>query len=79
MAFLPSDSVAYQLFIQTENPSLPTTLKESGYRTLAMHPYGEKGWNRDQDYPLLGFDEMFFLNDFKHQAKIRKYVMTDTI
>ena len=74
MAFLPSDSVAYQQFIQTENPSLPTTLKESGYRTIAMHPYGEKGWNRDQVYPLLGFDEMFFLNDFKHQAKIRKYI-----
>ena len=74
MAFLPSDSVAYQQFIQTENPSLPSTLKESGYRTIAMHPYGEKGWNRDLVYPLLGFDEMFFLKDFKHQAKIRKYV-----
>ena len=74
MAFLPNGSVAYQQFIHRNHPGLPTVLKEAGYQTIAMHPFGRDGWNRDQVYPQLGFDEMLFFNDFEHRDYIRQYV-----
>ena len=74
MAFLPHGSVAYQQFIQTRHPGLPETLKAEGYRTIAMHPYGEAGWNRNKVYPLMGFEEMVFIDDFEYRSYIRQYI-----
>lgn len=74
MAFLPSGSVPYQQYISEELPSLASSLKAEGYRTIAMHPYHASGWKRDEVYPLLGFDEAYFKPDFKNPKIIRKYI-----
>ncbi len=74
MAFLPSGSVSYQQYISEELPSLASSLKAEGYRTVAMHPYHASGWKRNEVYPLLGFDEAYFKPDFKNPEIIRKYV-----
>jgi phosphoglycerol transferase MdoB-like AlkP superfamily enzyme len=74
MAFLPQGSVAYQQYLKKEMPSLASHLKELGYETIATHPYNSTGWNRNTAYPLLGFDEMYFIKDYKSPEKIRKYV-----
>jgi phosphoglycerol transferase MdoB-like AlkP superfamily enzyme len=74
MAFLPQGSVAYQQYLKKEMPSLASHLKELGYTTIATHPYNSTGWNRNTVYPLLGFDEMYFIKDYKSPEKIRKYV-----
>ncbi len=74
MAFLPQGSVAYQQYLKREIPSLASHLKALGYQTIATHPYNSTGWDRNKVYPLLGFDEMYFIKDYKKPERIRKYV-----
>ncbi|MDE6219850.1 MAG: LTA synthase family protein [Lachnospiraceae bacterium] len=74
MAFLPQGSVAYQQYLKRETPSLASHLKDLGYETIAMHPYNSTGWDRNKVYPLLGFDKMYFIRDYKNPERIRKYV-----
>lgn len=80
MAWLPSGSVAYQQYLTEENAySIVGTLKGQGYTCVAMHPYYDTGWSRDAVYPLLGFDEMYFLDDFDQSNLMRKYVSDEVM
>lgn len=54
MAFLPSGSSAYMLYVKDEQPSLAKLLAAQGYSVRAQHPYYARGWNRTTVYPLLG-------------------------
>ena len=63
MAFLPTGSSPYQQYITENMDSLSWQLHKLGYRTLAFHPGEPRSWNRNQVYPLLGFDEMKFRQD----------------
>lgn len=74
MAFLPQGSIPYQQYIKAELPSLASYLQTFGYRTVAMHPYHASGWDRDEVYPRLGFEECYFLPDYQDPEIIRKYV-----
>lgn len=74
MAFLPQGSVPYQQYLKTKQDSLASHLNSLGYRTIAMHPYNSTGWDRNKVYPLLGFDEQYFIRDYSNPEKIRKYV-----
>ena len=78
MDFLPVGSIAYQQYIKGEHASLASQLKELGYNTYGMHPYGASGWNRDKVYPWLGFDTSYFLPDFTGRTYIRNYVSDKT-
>ena len=48
-------------------------MKAEGYETVAMHPYGKSGWNREKIYPLLGFDEFIGLEDMTGIENYRAY------
>lgn len=75
MAFLPPGSVAYQQYLVEENAySILDVMKRESYTCVAMHPYYETGWSRDKVYPMLGFDETYFLEDFDQSRPMRKYV-----
>lgn len=75
MGFLPAGSVPYQQYVEEENAySLVDTLKKQGYTCVAMHPYYSTGWSRDTVYPMFGFDEMHFLEEFDQSNLMRKYV-----
>ena len=74
MAFLPEGSIPYQQYIDTERASLASWLKDLGYSTLAVHPYYASGWDREQVYPLIGFDDTVFIDKFSNAVKVRKYV-----
>lgn len=74
MAFLPVGSIPYQQYIKQEIPSLVNVLSDQGYRTVAMHPYYASGWNREEVYDYLGFDEKYFLDDFQGAQRFRQYV-----
>ena len=74
MAFLPSGSVVYQQYISDEPTSLVSDMKNKGYTCVAMHPYYETGWSRNSVYPDMGFDEMYFLDDFDQTQLLREYV-----
>ncbi len=64
MAFLPVTAVPYNQFFEHETDSLATSLKALGYETTAVHPYHGIEWNRDENYPLMGFDRFVTGEDF---------------
>ena len=78
MAFLPVGSIPYQQYIKSTTPSLASYLKSIGYATYAQHPYYGSGWNRDTVYPLLGFDNLTFMQDYSNQRFVRKYISDET-
>lgn len=73
MAYLPSGSIPYQQYIKETTPSLASQLKNQGYATYAMHPYGASGWNRNTVYPYFGFDTCYFKQDFNNAEILRQY------
>ncbi len=79
MAFLPSGSVVYQQYISDTPASLVSTLKNEGYTCVAMHPYYETGWSRNSVYPNIGYDEMYFINDFDQSNVIRDYISDEEL
>lgn len=74
MAYLPSGSVAYQQYVSEGAYSLVGTLKSRGYQCIAMHPYYSTGWSRNKIYPLLGFEESYFIDDFNQNNIVREYI-----
>lgn len=74
MAYLPTGSIPYQQYINSDQLSIVTQLKSFGYNATAMHPYPGSGWERSEVYPRLGFDDMYFYSDFKGAERIRSYV-----
>ena len=74
MAYLPSGSVAYQQYVSEGAYSLVGTLKNQGYQCIAMHPYYSTGWSRNKIYPLLGFEESYFMADFNQNHIVREYI-----
>ena len=74
LAFLPSSTVAFQLYLYDGCPSLVSQAKDLGYHTIAFHPYLSSGWNRTSVYPWLGFDEVHFQEDVQDPQYIRNYV-----
>ncbi len=72
--FLPEGSSAYKTYIKDPTYSMVSELKSQGYDCVAMHPYLSSGWNRTNVYPLLGFDEMLFLEDFPQKDLVRNFV-----
>ncbi len=74
MAFMPAGSVPYQQFLKGKTPSLASHLKKLGYRTAALHPYYANGWNRNQVYPDMGFENTYFKDDFSGASTLRGYI-----
>ena len=73
-----SDVYKRQQYIKSTTPSLASYLKSIGYATYAQHPYYGSGWNRDTVYPLLGFDNLSFMQDYSNQRFVRKYISDET-
>lgn len=74
MAWAPFGTIAYQNDVKEGDYSLVTTLKQLGYSCTAMHPYKANGWKRPIVYDYLGFDEMFFEEDFPQENLVREFV-----
>ena len=78
MAFLPDNSVPYQLFLRNEVPGLTYTLKDQGYSpALALHPYFKTGYSRYKVYPLMGFDYFYTSDNFSVFTDTVNYHITD--
>lgn len=74
MMYLPKGIMAYQQYIKHPTYSMVGVFQNMGYRTIAMHPFNSRGWMRTKVYPLLGFDEMYFEDDFPQEDLIRFFV-----
>lgn len=73
-AFQPSYTVAYQLYVHEDTPSLAQAASTAGYETIAFHPYLSSGWNRVQVYDYMGFDQQLYQEDVKEPEYIRDYI-----
>lgn len=78
MAFLPQGSIPYQQYINGRLPSLAEHLSGLGYQTAATHPYNADGWDRDEVYPWMGFDDSLFLEGYDRAYRVRKYVSDES-
>lgn len=72
--FQPPHTVAYQLYVEENMPSLAAVAGSRGYQTTAFHPYKSSGWNRPIAYRYLGFDQQLYEEDVKDGLYIRSYV-----
>lgn len=77
LAFCNSASAPYAQYIHTSTPSLPSSLAQLGYETLAFHPESGANWNRNSAYPLLGFDQQFFYDDLFDNAPTMRTMVSD--
>ncbi len=73
-AILPMNSNAYQFNIQSGALSLVSTLKNQGYRAVAMHPYPADNWNRKTVYADFGFDTFYDIEHYEGAEQLRNYV-----
>ena len=74
LAFLPSSTVAYQLYCYDQMPSLVSQVKALGYHTISFHPYLASGWNRTSVYSWMGFDQQYYEDNVMDPRLIRQYV-----
>ena len=74
LIFLPEGTYVYSQYIDSPVYSMVRIMNKLGYRTIGAHPYLSTGWNRDLIYPLLGFDDVYFLDAFEGYASIRNYI-----
>ena len=72
---LSPTTVVYNSFIKQDQYSLVKVLESQGYTSLAMHPYGQYGWNRNTVYPKMGFDTFLNTSNYYTDAeKVRGFV-----
>lgn len=73
---LPYTSVAYMQYINSEIPTLATTLKnyEKPYQVTAMHPAQGINYNRDKNYPLMGIDKFLDKEYFSDLSSPRGFL-----
>lgn len=76
--FLPNGTVAYQLYVDSDTPSLATIAGGLGYTTYAFHPYLASGWNRMQAYEYLGFDHQLYDGDVEDPKLVRDFISDES-
>ena len=72
--FQPPHTVAYQLYVEEDMPSLAALAGTQGYETTAFHPYKSSGWNRVLAYDYLDFDHQLYQEDVENPWYIRGYI-----
>ncbi len=75
MRFLPYMSVPYRSSIKAPIPALPRYLSELGYfGNIAFHPGMRNSYNRNNVYPLLGFERHIAIDEIEEPENIRDYM-----
>ena len=63
-SILPENSVAYNQFIKNNRETIVTNLEELGYDTIAFHSWYSSGYSRPNAYKALGFNHIYFYEDY---------------
>lgn len=61
------DLPAYSKYQNNKFLGLPMILRERGFNTMAFHAYKPEFWNRQNIYPMLGYDRFINMNDFNRE------------
>ena len=79
LRYLPASSTPYQQHVKKQTPSYVSFLRgELGYSTVAIHSYGPHFWNRDNVYPLIGFERFIADEDFTLPLRMRTFVSDES-
>ncbi len=78
MLFLPFRCIPYNSYIKDKTPSIAQNMQMLGYSGIdSYHPYLRSGWNRENVYPLLGFNN-FYSDDYYYEtgndSLVRNYI-----
>lgn len=76
MKYHQATNMIYQNNITEKTWSLAWYFKDLGYDTQAIHPYFDWYWHRNRNYPLMGFDRMYF-KDTMNNARIKGVFISD--
>lgn len=76
--FLPNGTIAYQLYVDSDMPSLAVAAADQGYTTYAFHPYLSSGWNRVQAYEYLGFEHQLYDEDVEEPKLVRDFISDES-
>ena len=69
--------VPYVSYFTHSQYSLVTTLKDQGYRAIAMHPNKATNWKRSTAYRFLDFDDFISIDQFSDTAKRYRGMISD--
>ena len=69
----------YLTVVTAPVPAIPWHLKTLGYETVAIHPFHDTFWRRNQAYPRLGFDTFLSLTDFQAATYDGPYVSDQAV
>lgn len=75
--FLMAGSVAYELYCREPEFGLASYYKQMGYRTVALHPYFARNWNRSQTYAKMGFDEFITMENWQDEIHYLRWCPSD--
>ena len=84
MGVLPSGSAPYLQYLSHSLPyTIPKHMSALGYKTVALHPYYARCWNRQKVYEFLGFDEFISIENFddlipENEWDYVRYYMSDS-
>ena len=77
-AFLPAGSKPYQQYVDHEQTSLVSLLKDGyGYECVAVHPGQRSAWQRDTAYEYLDFDEFVDVSAFDVKRSLEHGLTSD--
>ncbi len=74
IAFLPLGTVAYQLYVKDDMPSLISWANALGFETTTFHPYESSGWNRVDVYNKFGTNTQLCNTDVTNPSYVRGYI-----
>lgn len=64
-------NVPYMSESFSNTDTVVSLLNQNGYRTIATHPCPETNWRRNTVYEQMGFDETYFIDDYKDYELIK--------
>lgn len=64
----------YLRLVDAGTPSLIRILKQQGYRTVCIHPYDFRFFDRDRVFPKLGFESLIDAHAFAAGDRVGRYV-----
>lgn len=73
-AYVPYHANVYRLYTRSTTNSIVQAFNNMDYTTVGMHPNHAKNWDRLRVYPLLGFEETYFLEDLDWGETVRGLV-----
>lgn len=77
-AFLPAGSKPYQQYVDHDQTSLVSLLKDTyDYQCIAIHPGQRSAWQRDTAYEYLGFDQFIDVSQFDVHRKLEHGLTSD--